>query len=121
MEKSYHREPKEILWKVLENKGTEITYIRVIQDMYQGVSTSVQIQCGETHDFPITIDFASRFNPKTLPFYFIFGCTHETCPRACTEMHVFFADDIVLLKESNEDLNERSEIWRRALKRMAFA
>lgn len=38
-EKVYDRVAREILWKVLEMKGIRITYIRVIQDMYEGVLT----------------------------------------------------------------------------------
>ena len=32
-----------------------IAYIRAIQDMYEGVSTSVRTHDGDTVDFPITI------------------------------------------------------------------
>lgn len=34
----------EILWKALENKWVIIAYIRVIQDMYEGISISMQTQ-----------------------------------------------------------------------------
>lgn len=46
------------------------------------------------------------FNPKSLPFYFNFGCTRETHPISNTEMHAF-TDDVVLLRESYADLNKR--------------
>lgn len=44
-----------ILWKILEKKEMRIAYIRVIQNIYEGVSTSVRVQGGETYDFSITI------------------------------------------------------------------
>jgi hypothetical protein len=57
---------------------------------------------------------APRVNPKHLPFYFNFECTNGTHPRVSTKMYVF-ADEVVLLGESREELNGRLETWNQAL------
>jgi len=49
------------------------------------------------------------FIPKPLSFYATFGCTYETHSRASTEMYVFLAKDIVLLRKLREKLNVRLE------------
>lgn len=45
-----------------------IVYIRAIQNMYEGVLTSVRTQGGETDDFHLTIDLHQG---STLSLYFL--------------------------------------------------
>ncbi|KAL5143855.1 SPX domain-containing membrane protein [Glycine soja] len=118
-QKAYDRVPREILWKALEKKGVRVAYIRTIQDMYDRVSTSVRTQGGESDDFPITIGLhqGSTLSPYlfTLILDVLTEQIQEIAPRC-----MFFADDIVLLGESREELNERLETWRRALETHGF-
>lgn len=38
------------------NKGQPKMYVIVIEDIYEGLSTSVRILCKETEDFTVSID-----------------------------------------------------------------
>lgn len=73
--------------------------------MYEGVSTSAQIQDVETNNFPITIYLykGSTISP------FLLNLILDVLTKHVQEVALrcmLFADDIVLHKESNEDLNE---------------
>lgn len=57
------------MWKALEKKGVRIAYIRDIQDIHEGISTSLRIQDGEANDFPIIIGLHQ--GPILIPYLFI--------------------------------------------------
>ena len=71
-----------------------IAYIRAIQDMYEGVSTSVRTQDGDTVDFPIIIGLhqGSTLSPYlfTLVLDVLTKHIQELAPRC-----MLFADDVV--------------------------
>ena len=119
MEKAYNRVPREILWKALEKKGVRISYIRAIKDIYEGASTSVRMQDGDTEDFPRTIGLhqGSILSPYLFTLVLVVLTKHiqELAPRC---MH--FADDAILLVESREELSRRLKTWRKALETYGF-
>ena len=79
----------------------------------------VRTHGGEIDDFPITISLhqGSTLSPYlfTLILDVLTEQIQEIAPRC-----MLFADDIVLLGESREELNERLETWRRALETHGF-
>jgi len=92
-----------------EERGEDCLYIRAIQDMYEGASTSVRTRDGDTVDFPITIGLhqGSTLSPYlfTLVLDVLTEHIQELAPRC-----MLFAVDVVLLGESREELNGRLDL-----------
>ena len=51
LEKAYDRVPREELWECLRLAETSECYIRIIQDMYDGATTTVRSAAGLTEEF----------------------------------------------------------------------
>jgi len=87
--------------------------------MYDGASTNVRTRDGDTVDFSIAIGLhqGSTLSPYlfTLVLDVLTEHIQELAPRC-----MLFADDVVLLGESREELNERLETWRQALEAYGF-
>ena len=119
LEKAYDRVPREILWKDQKKNEVRIAYIRAIKDMYEGASTSVRMQNGATEDFPITIGLHQGSTLNSYLFTLVLIVLTEQIQELASRC-MLFADDVVLLGESREELNGRIDIWRQALEAYGF-
>ncbi|GJR94481.1 retrovirus-related pol polyprotein LINE-1 [Tanacetum coccineum] len=114
LEKAYDSILCELVWKTLIDKGTPRRYLKVIQDMYAGAKTRVRTIVGDTNFFLVEVCLhqGSAISP------YLFTLILDEISRGIQESIpwcMIFADDIVLIIESAEELNNRIESWRKAL------
>jgi hypothetical protein len=56
LEKAFDRVPREVVWWALRKLGVEEWLVKVIQAMYEGVTTAVKVTVGESEEFPVKVD-----------------------------------------------------------------
>ncbi|KAD6795909.1 hypothetical protein E3N88_06805 [Mikania micrantha] len=97
-----------------KRKDLHMRYIEVIKDTYANAKTSVRAPVGDTDLFSVEVGLhqGSALSP------FLFAVILDELSRSI-QAHIpwcmLFADDIVLVAETKEELNVRLEEWRTTL------
>ena len=116
LEKAYDRVPREELWYCMRKSGVVEKYVKVVQDMYEGSVTMVRSAVGMTDAFRVEVGLHQ--GSALSPFLFVLVMDRLTDEiRQESPWTMMFADDIVICRESGEQVEENLERWRYALER----
>ena len=87
--------------------------------MYEGVMTRVRTPAGETIDFPIRIGLHQGSALSPYLFNLVMDALTESIQKEIPKC-MFFADDIVILGDSKDEINWKLELWRTTLESKGF-
>ena len=116
LEKAYDRVPREERWYCMRKSRIVEKYVQLVQDMYEESETVVRCAVGTTESFKIKVGLHQ--GSALSPFLFAVVMDRLTDEvRREPPWTIVFADDIVICKETREEVEQRLECWRYALKR----
>ena len=114
LEKVYDRVPRDIIWWALRKKNVGEEYIKVIQDMYDGCTTSVRTLIGSTESFEVKVGLHQGSALSPLLFITVMDVISKEVGRGPPHA-MLFADDLVLCESTREEAEEQLEVWRNAI------
>ena len=117
LEKAYDRVPREVLYWCLRKRGVPEKIVRLVKMTYDGAKTTVRTKYGKTEPFPVEVGLhqGSALSP------FLFLIVLDTITREVREedelWELLFADDLVIVADTEEELQQRFLTWRDSLER----
>ena len=111
LEKAYDNVPRDLIWWAMRKRSVPEAYVKVIQDMYRGTKTRVKKRCGRTEYFEVKVGLHQGSALSPLLFIIIMGVLAEEA-RTKPPWAMLFADDLVLVSETAEEVEEYLERWR---------
>ena len=111
LEKAFDRVPRDVLWWALRQSGVDEWIVRVIQSMYEGALTSVKLVGGESVEFAFKVGVHQGSVLSPLLFIIVLEELSKKV-RIGLPWELFYADDLALLAESEEELLEMIRRWK---------
>ena len=100
----------------MRKSGIVETYVQIVQDMYEGSETVVRCAVGTTESFKVKVGLHQGSALSLFLFAVIMDRLTDEVRREPPWM-MLFADDIVICKETREEVERRLESRRYALER----
>nr|XP_027215958.1 uncharacterized protein LOC113808684 [Penaeus vannamei] len=114
LEKAYDCVPRSEVWRRMREKGVSEKYVILVQDMYRDVTSQISSCVGITDEFNIKVGLHQGSTLSSYIFDLIMDVLSEGI-REEAPWTMLFADDIVLVRNTNESLRDKLSQWKRAL------
>ena len=111
LEKAFDRVPREVLWWALREVGVEEWLVKAIQAMYEGATTAVKLKVGESKGFEVKVGVHQGSVLSPLLFTIVLEALSRKF-RDGLPYELLYADDLVLMAETKEELMEKLSRWK---------
>ena len=111
LEKAFDRVPREVLWWSMRKAGIEEWLIRTVQSMYR--STKSKVRVGHTYSEAFEVQVGVHQGSVLSPLLFIIvleALSREF--RTGLPWEMLYADDLVIMADSIEELITRTKDWK---------
>ena len=116
LEKAFDRVPRRVIEFALRKKGVEEKLVQTVMRLYEGAKTSVRVESelSESFDVKVGVHQGSVLSP------FLFITVMDVLSESVREGLLFellYADDLVLMADSMQELERKYISWKNVLER----
>ena len=111
LEKAFDRVPRKVLWWALRKLGVEEWLIKTVQAMYTNPMSSVRVNSQYSPWFNVQVGVHQGSVLSPLLFVIVMEALSREFYTSCP-WELLYADDLVLVAESLQELLERFDIWK---------
>ena len=114
LEKAFDRVPREVVWWALRCLGVDEWIVSVIKAMYEDATTTVRVNGRESKAFSVRVGVHQGSVLSLLLFIIVLEALSREF-REGLPMELLYADDLVLVAETEELLMEKLRKWKRGM------
>ena len=118
LEKAFDRVLRKVMEWALRKKGMAEVLVQAVMSLYEGPRTKVRVGSGTSNEFGVRVGVHQGSELLPLIFAIVVDVVTEHARKAL--LKILYADDLVLMSESLDDLKERFHRWRSALEDKGF-
>ena len=113
LKKAFNRVPRKVMEWALRKKGLAEVLVQAVMSLYEGSRTKVRVGSETSEEFWVRVGVHQGSVLSPLIFAIVVDVTEHAREGLLNE--ILYADDLVLMSESLDDLRERFQRWRSAL------
>ena len=114
LEKAFDRVPRKVMEWALKKKGLAEVLVQAVMSLYEGSRTKVRVGSGTSEEFGVRVDVHQGSVLSPLIFAIVSDVVTDHAREGLLN-EILYANDLVLMSESLDDLRERFKRWRSAL------
>ena len=114
LEKAFDRVPRKVVWWALRCLGVDEWIVSVIKAMYEDASTTVRVNGRESKAFSVRVGVHQGSVLSPLLFIIVLEALSREF-REGLPMELLYADDLVLVAETEELLMEKLRKWKKGM------
>jgi hypothetical protein len=119
LEKAYNKIPRNVMWWALDKHKVPTKYVTLIKDIHNNAMTSVRTSDGNTYYFPIKIGLHQGSALSLCLFALVMDEVSRDI-QGDIPWCMLFADDVVLVDESQAGANKKLELSWQTLESKGF-
>ena len=114
LEKAFDRVPRKVIEHALRKKGIEEKLVQAVMRLYEGAKTRVRVETELSDPFEVKVGVHQGSVLSPLPFITVMDVLSAEIRQGLL-FEILYADDLVIMADSMEELEKRYKNWKSVL------